>query len=72
LPKSINLADFLTPLIAWVQHGTPPGTIQANTLSLPDGTITLYQKVQPDNALAPITPAPDSLNGHYRYLGTYK
>ena len=72
LPKSINLADFLAPLIAWVQHGTAPGTIQADTLSLPDGTITLYQKVRPYNALAPVTPAPGSLNGHYRYLGSYK
>jgi hypothetical protein len=72
LPKSINLADFLTPLIAWVQHGTAPGTIQADTLSLPGGPITLYQKVRPYDALAPVTSAPGSLNGHYDYLGTYK
>jgi hypothetical protein len=72
LPKSINLADFLTPLISWVQHGTAPGTIRADTLSLPDGTITLYQKVRPYDALAPVRPAPGSLNGHYRYLGIYK
>jgi len=72
LPKSINLADFLGPLIAWVQHGTAPGTIQANTFSLTTNGITLRQKVRPYNALAPVTPAPGSLNGHYHYLGTYK
>jgi hypothetical protein len=35
------------------------------------GNITLSQTVRPDNALAPVTPAPGSLNGHYDYLGTY-
>jgi len=72
LPKSINLADFLAPLISWVQHGTAPGTIEANTLSLTTGKITLRQQVRPYDALTPITPAPGSLNGHYHYLGTYK
>jgi feruloyl esterase len=70
--KSINLADFLGPLIAWVQHGTAPGTIQANTFSLITNKITLRQKVRPYNALASVTPAPGSLNSHYHYLGTYK
>ena len=69
--SSVNLADFLGPLISWVQHGTAPGTIEADTLALPNGPITLRQKVRPYNALAPITPAPGSLNGHYHYLGTY-
>jgi feruloyl esterase len=70
--SSINLADFLTPLISWVQHGTAPGTIEADTLALPNGPITLRQKVRPYNALAPISPAPGSLNGHYHYIGTYR
>jgi pimeloyl-ACP methyl ester carboxylesterase len=70
--SSINLADFLTPLIAWVQHGTPPGTISANTLSLTTDTITLTQNVRPYDALAPVTPAPGSLNAHYHYIGTYR
>jgi feruloyl esterase len=69
--SSINLADFLTPLISWVQHGIAPGTIEADTLSLTTYKITLHQKVRPYNALAPVTPAPGSLNGHYHYLGTY-
>lgn len=69
--RSVNIADFLTPLIAWVQHGTAPGTIPADTFSAA-GKITLYQKVKPYNALAPVTPAPGSLNGHYDYIGTYQ
>ena len=72
LPRSINLADFLAPLISWVQHGTAPGTIEANTLSLTTGKITLRQQVRPYDALAPVAPTPGSLNGHYHYLGTYK
>jgi Tannase and feruloyl esterase len=70
--SSVNLADFLTPLIAWVQHGTAPGTVEADTYSSAAQKITLRQKVRPYNALAPVTPAPSSLNGHYNYLGTYK
>jgi tannase/feruloyl esterase len=70
--SSANVADFLTPLISWVQRGTAPGTIEADTRSLTTGQITLRQKVRPYNALAPVTPAPGSLNGHYHYLGTYQ
>jgi feruloyl esterase len=70
--SSLNLADFLTPLISWVQDGIAPGTIPANTISLTTFTITLRQKVRPYNALAPVTPAAGSLNGHYHYLGTYR
>jgi Tannase and feruloyl esterase len=71
--SSVNLAGFLSALIAWVQHGTPPATIQANTASTtPPFPILLRQTVRPYNALAPVTPAPGSLNGHYHYLGTYK
>jgi feruloyl esterase len=69
--RGINLADFLTPLISWVQNGIPPGTIEADTFSLPGGPITHYQQVRPYNALALVTPAQGSLNGHYHYLGTY-
>lgn len=69
---SVNLADFLTPLISWVQDGIAPGTIPADTYSLIQKKITRYQKVRPYNALAPVTPAPGSLNGDYRYIGTYR
>ncbi len=70
--SSINIADFLTPLISWVQDGTPPGIISADTFSLTTDAITLSQNVLPYDALAPITPAPGSLNGRYHYLGTYR
>jgi feruloyl esterase len=70
--SSINLADFLTPLISWVQRGIPPGTIEADTRSLTTFEIMLRQKVRPYNALARVTPAPGSLNGHYHYLGSYQ
>jgi len=68
---SVNLADLLTALISWVQHGIAPGTIEADTWSRTLDKITLYQEVRPYNALAPVTPAPGSLNVHYHYLGTY-
>ncbi len=35
---SINTADFLTPLISWVQDGIGPGAVPANTYS--QGKIT--------------------------------
>ena len=69
--SSINGADFLIPLISWVQHGIAPGTVEADTFSFTTHKITLRQKVRPYNALAPVTPAPGSLNGYYHYLGTY-
>jgi pimeloyl-ACP methyl ester carboxylesterase len=70
--SSVNLADFLTPLISWVQDGIAPQTIPADTYSLTQNKITLYQKVRPYDALAPVTPAPGSLNGPYHYIGTYR
>ncbi len=70
--KSLNFADFLSPLIAWVQHGSPPQTIEADSRSLSTFKITLRQQVRPYNALAPVKPAPGSLNAHYHYIGTYK
>ena len=55
---SVNLADLLTALICWVQHGIAPGTIEADTWSRTPDKITLYQEVRPYNALAPVTPRP--------------
>ncbi len=69
--KSLNLADFLNSLISWVQHGTAPHTIEADTWSITQSKIIRHQKAQPYNALAPVTPAPGSLNGHYHYIGSY-
>jgi Tannase and feruloyl esterase len=69
--RTVNMADFLTPLMAWVQDGTPPGAVRADTYSRPLNEYILRQTVRPYNALAPLTPAPGSLNGHYRYIGSY-
>jgi feruloyl esterase len=69
--QTANIADFLSPLIAWVQHGTPPGAISAPTWSTPQNKIIADQTVQPYDALAPVTPANGSLNGNYHYLGSY-
>jgi feruloyl esterase len=68
---SVNLADFLTPIISWVEDGVAPGQVEADTFSLSSQTVTFPQAVQPYDALAPVDPAPGSLNGHYDYIGTY-
>jgi feruloyl esterase len=68
---SVNLANFLTPLISWVQRGVAPGTIAADTYSPTTKKITMREVVQPYNALAPVKPASGSLNAHYRYIGSY-
>jgi len=68
---TMSTADFLGKLIGWVQNGTAPGPVAANTLSLTTRKIIQYQTVSPYNALAPVTPAKGSLNGHYDYIGRY-
>jgi hypothetical protein len=67
----VNLADFLTPIISWVEDGVAPGEVEADTFSLTLRTITFQQTVQPYDALAPVHPAPGGLNGHYDYIGSY-
>jgi feruloyl esterase len=68
--QNINTANFLTPLITWVQDGIGPSAVPANTSS-PTGQVTSRETVRPYNALTPVTPAEGSLNGHYDYIGTY-
>jgi feruloyl esterase len=65
-----NMADFLTKLIAWVQVGAAPGAVQADTVNSHGQTVQ-HLTVLPYDALAPVRPAPGSLNGHYRYIGAY-
>jgi hypothetical protein len=67
----MNMVNFLTKLIGWVQTGTAPGTVSANTWSRTENKIVQHQTVQPYNALAPVTPVHGSLNGHYDYIGRY-
>jgi Tannase and feruloyl esterase len=68
---SVDLADLLTPIISWVEDGVAPGEVEADTFSLTQQVVTFEQTVQPYDALAPVDPAPGSLNGHYDYIGTY-
>jgi hypothetical protein len=69
--SSGNAADFLGALIGWVQQGTAPQAMAANTVSLTTLKVLQYLTVRPYNALAPVTPAKGSLNGHYDYIGGY-
>lgn len=66
----VNFADFLASLVAWVQNGNAPGAIEADTVTR-KGAVVQHLTVRPYDALAPVHPAPGSLNGHYRYIGTY-
>jgi hypothetical protein len=66
----VNIADFLTPLIAWVQQGVAPGKVPAPTINAQNAIVS-EETVRPFDALATISAAPGSLNGHYDYVGTY-
>lgn len=61
--------DFLTPLVNWVEHGAAPAAIAAPLH--PSSGPVIPQTVRPYDALAPVTPAPGSLNGRYDYLGDH-
>jgi hypothetical protein len=50
-PDEIALAELLTPLIAWVEQGTPPGEVPAPILPLTDAGQYVDQTVQPFDAL---------------------
>jgi Tannase and feruloyl esterase len=68
---TVNLANFLGDLISWVQQGTAPDAVPADTWLIAQNKIIRYQTLRPYNALAPVTPAKGSLNGHYDYIGSY-
>jgi hypothetical protein len=68
---SVNLADFLTPLISWVNAGKAPGAVPADTYSTTQNAVTAHQTVAPYNALKPVHPVRGGLNSRYRYIGTY-
>jgi feruloyl esterase len=68
LPGGTVAADFLTPLVDWAEHGSGPGAVAAPLV--PQSGPVVAQTVRPYDALAPVTPAPGSLNGHYDYLGS--
>jgi hypothetical protein len=71
-PTELVAVDFLTPLIDWVEHGVPPGGVAAPIVPLGGPGTVVPQTVQPYDALAPVHPAPGSLNGNYDYIGHYR
>jgi feruloyl esterase len=61
-PTELALPELLTPLMTWVQQGRAPGAEKAPIISLTDGSTLVHQSVSPYDALAPVHPAPSSLN----------
>ncbi len=69
--ESVNLADFLTPVMSWVERGIAPVDVPAEVRT-PAGDTTMAQTLHPFDALAPVRhPAPGGLNSHYDYIGGY-
>jgi hypothetical protein len=71
-PAELAVPELLTPLMDWVERGIPPGEVPAPIITLSDLQLLVDQTVEPYNALAPVAPAPGSLNGHYDYIGHYR
>jgi len=68
-------ANLLTPLIGWVQHGTPPGTLSfnlASTKTSRDGaTGGGSMTVAPLDPLTSPPSASNALNAHYDWVGSF-
>jgi feruloyl esterase len=68
-------ADLLTPLIDWVQHGTPPGTLSFELASTktPNKTTTAARSlsVAPLDPLAPLPSGSNGLNANYDWVGSF-
>jgi feruloyl esterase len=71
-PTELVAVDLLTPLMAWVEHGVAPGAVAAPIVPLGGPGQVVPQTVQPHDALAPVQPAPGSLNSGYDYIGHYR
>lgn len=71
-PTSVVLADFLSPLISWVEQGVAPGPVEAPIVGAAGGGSYLPQTVQPFDALAPVHAPADGLNSGYDYIGRYR
>jgi hypothetical protein len=63
--------EFLQPLMDWVERGIAPGVINLPTANGDLTEVVRDLDVPPFDALAPIHPAPGSLNADYHYLGRY-
>jgi hypothetical protein len=69
-PTRYNEADFLDPLIGWVQHGIAPGTIDAPDSTLDgSGPAEIDHTLHPVDALKPAPAARGSFNANYHYVG---
>jgi feruloyl esterase len=68
-------ADLLTPLIDWVQHGTPPGALSfslAATTTARNGTTgATLMSVAPLDPLTPLPSGSNGLNATYEWVGSF-
>jgi hypothetical protein len=68
-------ANLLTPLIDWVQHGTPPGALSlklASTKTPHNGTTGGGSlSVAPLDPLAPLPSGSSGLNANYDWVGSF-
>ncbi|MBU2666433.1 tannase/feruloyl esterase family alpha/beta hydrolase [Actinoplanes bogorensis] len=69
-PSEIGVPEFLQPLMDWVERGTAPGVVNVPTVDAKFQVIRDLD-VEPFDALAPVRPAPGSLNAGYHYVGGY-
>jgi hypothetical protein len=68
-PTRYDEADFLDPLMTWVQRGTAPGTLDAPDVSLDGSSPDFDHPMAPVDALRPAPAVPGSLNAGYHYVG---
>jgi Tannase and feruloyl esterase len=61
-------ADFLTPLMGWVEHGRAPATTTLPVKGQTAGGRPQSITVRPFDALAPVPPG-KGLNRNYAYIG---
>jgi feruloyl esterase len=68
-------ANFLTPLIDWVEHGTPPGTLSfslASTKASQNGTTSgESMTVAPLDPVTPLPSGSNGLNANYDWVGSF-
>jgi hypothetical protein len=71
-PTEVGFTELLQPLLDWVEKGEAPGTIDAPTVLLAKPSEVVSDvEVAPFDAVAPVHPAPHSLNAGYHYIGRY-
>lgn len=68
-PTRLNAAEFLSPLMAWVQQGKAPAEIDAPDVPIHGKGNVVTHKLRPVDALRQGPAAPGSLNADYHYVG---